>query len=80
MLSGATLRALAIAGTAVFKMVVSSDSMKNAMATSHGNNRLLDVSTGAGVVGTGKAKSNYLASTKHVAAHLIYLLAGGTME
>jgi hypothetical protein len=35
--------------------------MKNAMATSHGNNRLLDVSNNAGVVGTGKAKSNYLA-------------------
>jgi hypothetical protein len=36
MLSGATCRAAAIDGTAVFKMVVSSDSMKNATATSQG--------------------------------------------
>ena len=41
-LSGATLSAAAMAGTAVFRIVVSSDSMKNATATSHGNNRLLD--------------------------------------
>ena len=61
MLSGATLSAVAIAGTAVFKMVVSSDSMKNAIATSHGNNRLLDISAVAGVVEIGSAKSNYLA-------------------
>ena len=45
MLNGATLRAAAIAGTAVFKIVVSSDSMKNATATSHGSNRLLDAFT-----------------------------------
>ena len=31
-----------MAGTAVFRIVVSNDSMKNATATSHGNNRLLD--------------------------------------
>ena len=31
-----------IAGTAVFRIVVSSDSIKNATATSHGKNRLLD--------------------------------------
>ena len=43
MLSGATLRASAMAGTAVFRIVVSNDSMKNATATSHGSNRLLDV-------------------------------------
>jgi hypothetical protein len=30
-----------MAGTAVFRIVVSSDSMKNATATSHGSNRLL---------------------------------------
>ena len=41
MLSGATLRASEIAGTAVFKIVVSSDSIKNATATSHGRRRLL---------------------------------------
>jgi hypothetical protein len=33
-----------MAGTAVLRIVVSNDSMKNATATSHGNNRLLDVS------------------------------------
>jgi hypothetical protein len=43
MLSGATLRAPAIAGTAVFRMVVSNDSIKNATATSHGSNRMLEV-------------------------------------
>src|SRR5271170_2720198 len=43
MLSGATLRASEIAGTAVFRIVVSSDSMKNATATSHGKSRLLAV-------------------------------------
>jgi hypothetical protein len=40
MLNGATPRADEIAGTAVFKIVVSSDSMKNATATSHGKRRL----------------------------------------
>jgi hypothetical protein len=40
MLSGATLSASEIAGTAVFKIVVSSDSIKNATATSHGKSRL----------------------------------------
>src|SRR6185312_12565432 len=48
MLSGATFSAPAIAGTAVFRMVVSSDSMKNAMATSHGSNLLPDVCKGVG--------------------------------
>ena len=42
MLSGATASAFAIVGTAVFKIVVSSDSMKKATATSHGNNRFTD--------------------------------------
>ena len=41
MLSGATFSAAAMVGTAVFRIVVSSDSMKNATATSHGNSRLL---------------------------------------
>ena len=31
-----------MAGTAVFRIVVSSDSMKNATATSHGRSRLLE--------------------------------------
>ncbi len=40
MLSGETASALEITGTAVLRMVVSSDSMKKATATSHGNSRL----------------------------------------
>ena len=40
MLSGATPRAAEMAGTAVLRIVVSSDSMKNATATSHGRSRL----------------------------------------
>src|SRR5450631_2736897 len=42
MLSGATASAFAMAGTAVFRIVVSSDSMKKATATSHGNKRFTD--------------------------------------
>lgn len=38
MLRGATLSARETVGTAVFRMVVSSDSMKSATATSHGSN------------------------------------------
>src|SRR5262249_22754071 len=43
MLSGATLRAPATTGVAVFRIVVSNDSMKKATATSHGSNRRLAV-------------------------------------
>jgi hypothetical protein len=39
MLSGVMLRASEMAGTAVLRMVVSSDSMKKATATSHGSKR-----------------------------------------
>src|SRR5579863_10712870 len=46
MLSGATWRAAAIAGTAVLRIVVSSDSIKNATATSHGSSRLLESDSG----------------------------------
>src|SRR5258706_4819717 len=53
MLSGATLSADAIAGTAVFRMVVSNDSMKNATATSQGSNRLLDAGKDGEVVRSG---------------------------
>jgi hypothetical protein len=42
MLSGATWSAAAIVGTAVFRIVVSRDSMKNATAISHGSSRLLE--------------------------------------
>ena len=41
MLSGAIFSAAATVGTAVFRIVVSSDSMKNATATSHGTRRLM---------------------------------------
>src|SRR5579863_8126111 len=41
MLSGATCSAAETAGTAVFRIVVSSDSMNSATATSHGSIRLL---------------------------------------
>ena len=47
MLSGVTSIACAIVGTAVLRMVVSSDCMKKATATSHGSSRLV-VSVGAG--------------------------------
>jgi hypothetical protein len=40
MLSGATPSAEEIAGTAVLRIVVSSDSIKKATATSHGRSRL----------------------------------------
>jgi hypothetical protein len=40
MLSGATPRAEEMAGTAVLRIVVSNDSIKNATATSHGRSRL----------------------------------------
>src|SRR5229473_164925 len=40
MLSGGTLSACAMAGTAVFRIVVSSDSMKKPTATSQGSRRL----------------------------------------
>ena len=42
MLKGATFNAAAIVGTAVFRIVVSNDSMKNATATSHGSNALFE--------------------------------------
>src|SRR5207247_10600659 len=52
MLSGATASAFAMAGTAVFRIVVSSDSMKKATATSHGNNRFTDLPGAAGRTAT----------------------------
>ena len=42
MLRGATWRAAAIVGTAVLRIVVSNDSIKNATAISHGNRCLLE--------------------------------------
>ena len=48
MLSGATASACAMAGTAVFRIEVSSDSMKKATATSHGNNRFTESRGAAG--------------------------------
>src|SRR5260370_11744528 len=54
MLSGVTSIACAIVGTAVLRIVVSSDCMKKATATSHGSSRLL-VSVGAGSLKDGVA-------------------------
>src|SRR5690242_15323333 len=42
MLRGATWSAAAIAGTAVFRIVVSSDSINTAIATNHGRTRLVE--------------------------------------
>src|SRR5271156_3243819 len=52
MASGVTLSASEIAGTAVLRIVVSNDSMKNATATSQGRRRLLEArgADGFGVV------------------------------
>jgi hypothetical protein len=51
MLSGVTLSASEMAGTAVFRIVVSSDSMKNATATSHGRSFLLEADGAVGIEG-----------------------------
>jgi hypothetical protein len=51
MLNGATLRASEMAGTAVFRIVVSSDSIKNATATNHGKSRLLEADGAEGSEG-----------------------------
>src|SRR5438552_17405679 len=48
MLSGATPSAFAMAGPAVFRIVVSRDSMKKAIATNHGNSRFTDLSVAEG--------------------------------
>ena len=40
-----------MAGTAVFRIVVSSDSMKNATATSHGKRSLLEADGASGIKG-----------------------------
>ena len=48
MLSGATWSAAAMVGTPVFRIVVSSDSMKNATAINHGSRRLLESATEGG--------------------------------
>src|SRR5580704_1358785 len=53
MLSGTTCSAVAMLGSAVLRMVVSSDSMKNATATSHGKMRFADsVRAGCGISGS----------------------------
>ena len=67
MLSGTTPSALAIAGTAVFRMVVSSDSMKSATATSQGKSRLAAAETsgtpwGVSVLASGRPLSATLSA------------------
>src|ERR1039457_6870440 len=51
MLRGTTPSASAIVGTAVFRIVVSSDSIRNATATSQGRRRLTEGSGGGGTEG-----------------------------
>ena len=51
MLSGTTPSASAIVGTAVFRIVVSSASMRNATATIHGRSRLTEGAGGGGTPG-----------------------------
>src|SRR5271154_4333846 len=51
MLSGATWSAAAMVGTPVLRIVVSSDSMKNATAISQGSSCLLDVVSDGGADG-----------------------------
>ncbi len=57
MLSGGTFSACAMVGTAVFRIVVSSDSMKNATATSHGNTALLASAGNRGFGAAGKVSA-----------------------
>ena len=64
MLSGGTLSASAMAGTAVFKIVVSNDSMKNATATSHGSNCLLAVCSEETEVGLGMTALRYVSRSE----------------
>src|SRR5580700_933596 len=70
MLSGATCKAAEMAGTAVFRIVVSSDTIKNATATSHGSRRLLEtagggVSEGAlGVLSGGISSCSSISSSR----------------
>ena len=68
MLSGATCRALAIVGTAVFRIVVSSDSMKNATATSHGTSHLPELLNGTEVdeAAMGLTSPSWLATARQV--------------
>ena len=54
MLKGTICKAAAIAGTAVLRIVVSSDSIKNATATSHGSKRFVSKDLGE-TMGLGSA-------------------------
>jgi hypothetical protein len=66
MLRGATPRAEEMAGTAVLRIVVSSDSIKKATATSHGRSRL-EASEGSDEDG---------AAINGLARFIIYVLRG----
>ena len=74
MLSGATWSAAAIVGTAVLRIVVSSDSMKNATAISHGSSRLLEAASegcGEGAsIGLGGLDSSGSAASASVIAFI----------
>src|SRR5580704_6408004 len=80
MLSGASWSAAAIAGTAVFRIVVSSDSMKKATAISHGSSRLLESASGGCdtrvSIGPDALKSNPTGTLprRESSTHLVYAL------
>jgi hypothetical protein len=75
MLSGVTANALAITGTAVFKMVVSSDSMKKATATNQGSMRLTAADGGSESV-AGAVKACFLIKAPEMEADPIKLERG----
>ncbi len=74
MLSGVTLSALAIDGTAVLRIVVSSDSMKKATAISQGRSALLAIGA---AVATTLAPSGVLATGGGAA---VSAFAGGVLS
>src|SRR5580658_7566547 len=74
MLRGAMPRAEEMAGTAVFRMVVSSDSIKNATATSHGRRRLLEAS------GWGVSEGALGESTEAISVCASTLLPGTVLD
>ena len=62
MLSGTTCKASETAGTAVLRIVVSSDSMKKATATSHGSS-FLEASEADGEIASAAEAASLLSAT-----------------
>jgi hypothetical protein len=71
MLKGDTWSAAEIAGTAVFRIVVSSDSMKKATATSQGKTRLLAVAGDGVSEGTLEALRGGMAYASTLSASIV---------